>query len=266
MSKEGLAKDYYTESDVVFAQSRTLIIGLTLVAILAGVGIAFFLARSISSAAQQMVGVAEGIAAGELDHKITIKSKDEMGDMAASFTQMITYLQGMAGVAQKLAARDLTENVTPISAKDVLGNAFKDMVDSLRNSVSQVAESASSLGAASEQLASAANQAGQATSQISTTIQQVAKGTAQQSESVNKTATSVEQMSRAIEGVARGAQDQTKAVTQAAQITNQIASAIQQVSVNAQAGAKGSEKAAQVAQGGAANRHCHHPGHGNHPG
>jgi methyl-accepting chemotaxis protein len=236
-------------------QTSQLVLNVTLwgnlFAISIGMGTAFFLARSISSAAQQMAAVAEGIAAGELDRKITVKSKDEMGDMAASFSRMIAYLQGMAGVAQQLAVRDLTQNVTPISEKDVLGNAFKGMVDSLRNSVSQVAESASSLGAASEQLASAADQAGQATAQISTTIQQVAKGTAQQSESVSRTATSIEQMSRSIDGVARGAQDQTKAVAKAAQVTSQIASAIQQVSVNARAGVKGSEKAAEVAQGGA---------------
>jgi methyl-accepting chemotaxis protein len=250
-SKEGLAKDYYTQTDNIFIQSRNLVIGLTIFSVLVGAAIAFFMARAISSAARQMAGVAEGIAAGELDHKITVKSKDEMGEMANSLSRMIAYLQGMAGVAQKLAVGDLTQNVTPISQKDVLGNAFKGMVDSLRNLVGEVAENASSLGAASEQLAAAANQAGAATGQISTTIQQVAKGTAQQSESVNRTATSVEQMSRAIDGVAKGAQDQTRAVGKAAEVTSQIASAIQQVSSNAQAGAKGSEQAATVAQGGA---------------
>ena len=46
--------------------------------------------------------------------------------------------------------------------------------------------------------------------EIATTIQQVARGTAQQSESVNRTATSVDQMNRAIEDVARGAQEQSE--------------------------------------------------------
>ena len=249
-NKEGLAKDYYMETDQVFFRSRNLIIGLSIFSVLVGAVIAFFLSRSISGAAQQMVTVADGIAAGELDHTITVRSKDEIGDMAASFSRMIAYVQSMAGVAQRLAVGDLTQNVTAISEKDVLGNAFKGMVDSLRSLVGEVADNANLLASASQQLASAANQAGQATSQISTTIQQVAKGTAQQSESVSRTATSVEQMSRAIDGVARGAQDQTQAVTKAAEITSQIATAIQQVSSSAQAGAKGSEKAAAVAEGG----------------
>ena len=103
---------------------------------------------------------------------VKVKSKDEVGQMASTFNLMIEGLQNT-------------------------GAAFETMAGNLRGIVGQVAENASSLGAASEQLASAANQAGQATSQIATTIQQVAKGTAQQSESVSRTASSVEQMSRA---------------------------------------------------------------------
>jgi methyl-accepting chemotaxis protein len=174
-----------------------------------------------------------------------------MGDMASSLTRMIVYLQGMAEVAQKLAGGDLTSNVVPISERDVLGNAFKEMVENLRRLVGEVTESVGSLGLASEQLASAADQAGQATTQIATTIQQVARGTVQQSEAVTRTATSVMQMGQAIDGLARGAQEQAKAVGKSSDITIQITSAIQQVSANAQAGAKGSEKAAEAARGGA---------------
>jgi methyl-accepting chemotaxis protein len=250
-SKEALALDYYEQSDLVFAQTRNLIIGLTLFSIILGFSVAFFIARSISNAAKQMAGIAEGISAGELDHKITVTSKDEMGDMANSFTRMIAYLQTMAGVAEKLAVGDLTQNVPPISSRDVLGNAFNGMVDNLRNLVGEVTESAFALGSASDQLASAASEAGQAIAQISSTIQQVARGTAQQSESVNRTAASVEQMSQAITGVAKGAQDQTNAVNQAAERTGQITEAVRRVAANAQAGSKGSEKAAEVAQGGA---------------
>lgn len=250
-SKETLAGTFATESTAMFVSARNTVIILTIFSMVIGMGIAFFLARSISMAAQQMAGVAEGIAMGELDHKIAINSRDEMGEMATSFTRMITYLQSMAEVAQKLAMGDLTQSVTPLSTRDMLGNAFKEMVESLRGLVGEVSDSVTSLGTASEQLASAADQAGQATSQIATTIQQVARGTVQQSEAVTRTAASVMQMGQAIDGLARGSQDQSKAVSRSSDITVQITSAIQQVSVNAQAGAKGSEKAAETARGGA---------------
>ncbi|MCB9134510.1 MAG: MCP four helix bundle domain-containing protein [Anaerolineales bacterium] len=250
-SKQNLANNFATESATIFVRVRATVIILTIVSIVIGMVVAFILARSISSAAQQMASVAEGIAMGELEHKISIKSRDEMGEMATSFTRMIKYLQDMAGIAQKLAGGDLAQSVTPVSAHDILGNAFKEMVESLRGLVGEVSDSVISLGTASEQLASAAEQAGQATSQIATTIQQVARGTVQQSEAVTRTAASVMQMGQAIDGLARGGQDQSKAVNRSSDITVQITSVIQQVSVNAQAGARGSEKAAETARGGA---------------
>jgi methyl-accepting chemotaxis protein len=245
-----LADQSYNNSSTVFTQSRNLILIIVALAVLIGLVIAFYLSRSISSAARQMAEVANGISLGELDHAITVTSQDEMGDMAAAFTRMIAYLQAMAEVAGRMAKGDLTASVTPVSSRDRLGNAFKEMIDSLRVSVGELAANAASVSAASEQLAAAANQAGQATSQISTTIQQVANGTAQQTSSVTRTATSVEQMSHAIDGVARGAQEQNQAVAKAAEMTSRISAVIAQVLSNAQAGAKGSEEAAQVAKGG----------------
>ena len=245
-------------SQAAIARMKTMMLFGGLLTSLGALIIGAILAKTVTKPLVIAGLFVKNLGVGNLNRNQSIEIKkslagmgDEVGDVGRGVINAETYMIEMAEVAQRIAEGDLTAALTPKCAEDELGIAFNRMITNLRSSVSQVAESASSLGAASEQLASAANQAGQATSQISTTIQQVAKGTAQQSESVNKTATSVEQMSRAIDGVARGAQDQTKAVTQAAQITNQIATAIQQVSTNAQAGAKGSEKAAQVAQGGA---------------
>jgi methyl-accepting chemotaxis protein len=249
--KQALFNKRAAEAQQTYASARLSIIGGMAAALLVGIGVAFFLARSISSAARQMADAAEAIATGELDRKITVKSKDEIGDMAASFERMIIYLQGMAGVAQKLAIGDLTQNVTPISNNDVLGNAFKDMVDSLREAVGQVAESASAVSSAASQLASASEQSGEASRQIATTIQQVALGTAQQTAGVTKTSASVEQMNRAIEGVARGAQEQAKAISQASLVTSRISAAIEQVTSNAQAVTRDSAEAASHSRDGA---------------
>jgi methyl-accepting chemotaxis protein len=156
---------------------------------------------------------------------IAITSKDEVGQMAAAFNNMINRLQE-------------------------IGLAFDNMSDRLKDAVGQVAENASGLGAASSQLAASANQAGQATSQIASTIQQVARGTAQQTEGITHTAASVEQMKRAIDGVAKGAQEQAAAVAKASTLTAQITTVITQVAGSAQLGASGSTKASEVAHAG----------------
>ena len=61
-----------------------------------------------------------------------------------------------------------------------------------------------------------------ATQQISMTFQEIARGTQQQSMTINQTVNSVEQVTMAIDGVAKGAQEQAQAVNKASEVTNLI--------------------------------------------
>ena len=220
----------------------------TLLAVIVGLGIAFFLARSLSNAAILMVKTAEliaqtdlpafdvfasAIAAGDLTKSVSVTTKivnyestDEMGDLARAFNVMITRLQGV-------------------------GTNFAEMTTNLRDVISQVAENASAVAAAASQVSSAAEQSGEATNQIAATIQQVALGTAQQTEGVTKTSAAVDQMSRAIRGVAQGAQEQAIAITKASEVATRINTAIAQVSNNAQTVTKDSAEAARQSKNGA---------------
>ena len=157
---------------------------------------------------------------------VKITSSDEIGELGEAFNDMIAHLQEM-------------------------GQSFSVMVSSLRSLVSNLSQNANHLSQASDQLAQAAGLAGRTTHQIATTMQQVAQGINQQTDSIGKTAGSVEQMGRAIDGVAKGAQEQSQAVARAATITSQITTAIQNVSGSARAGAQGATRAAETARSGA---------------
>ena len=229
-------------------------IGVSLLGILLGLLLTRSVHLPLAIIRQSMTNLAVGNLSRDASEAARVKvhkMKDEIGELGRNMRDTRLYVAEMSEAATRIAAGDLTVQVAPRSEKDELGTAFARMTVKLHEVVSQIEDSATSLHAASNQLATNADQAGQAAGQISSTIQQVARGTAQQTESVTRTATTVEQMNHAIEGVAKGAQDQSLAVTQAAEITNQIATAIQQVNSNAEAGAKGSEQAAQVARGGA---------------
>ncbi len=158
--------------------------------------------------------------------KLNLRSEDEVGQMA----------QALDGII---------ENLVNVS------NSFQQMTTNFRNVLLDVHSNANEVGASSSKLALTASQAGLATAQIATTVQQVAKGITQETDSISRTAQSVEQMSRAIDGVARGAQDQTASVTKAAEITSDISKTIAQVAGNAQSVTKDSADAAEAARLGA---------------
>ncbi len=252
-----VADELYKDSGVTYANSVKILMIVSVVGVLLALGAGLLITSSFNKPLNIMAGAMNNLKEGNLNRDIAQDVKnsimvrnDEIGSVGKGLAATETYLMEMSEVANRLANGDLTVNVTPRSEKDELGNAFSNMVANLRQSVSQVAESADAVSSASTQLAAAANQAGLATNQIATTVQQVAKGTNQQSESVTRTASSVEEMSRAIDGVAKGAQDQSSAISKASNITSEISNAIQQVTGNVSAVTKDSASTTDAANRG----------------
>jgi len=244
---EQQTSEAYTSATQLAANSfLTILASVILVSL-----VAFMIARSITQPVKLMANTANRLALGDIDQSLDYTSKDEYGILADSIRQMLGYQREMVSVANAISKGDLTGNIQPKSEKDNLGHAFKMMTESLHATIRHVARSATSLTSASEQLAFSAGQAGQVTSQIATTVQQVAKGITMETESITRTAASVEQMSQTISTVARGTQEQNVSVASATAITSQINQTIQQVAGNAQVVTSVSAGAAEAARTGA---------------
>jgi methyl-accepting chemotaxis protein len=189
----------------------------TLLALLLGVAIAYRTSRSITEPLTELMNVADQIAnAGELDHNIDIQRDDEIGALARTFNQMVTYLKEMAAVSESIAGGDLTVRVQPRSAHDTLGNAFSRMVEGLRTLVRNVRDAASQVASGSSQVAGASDesakislQASSAIDEVTSTmhemsinVQNMVKNTQVQASSVSETSASIDQMVASIQRVA----------------------------------------------------------------
>ncbi len=243
ISEKETSEAYASTNRLAMISIITIVISVLLIFI-----VAFVIARGITRPVKLMAKTANRLALGDIDQTLDYVSKDEYGILADSIRQMIGYQREMSVVASSISRGNLTETIQPKSDKDSLGHAFKAMIESLHTTIRHVAQSANTLTSASERLAISADQAGLATSQIATTVQQVAKGITMETESVTRTAASVEQMSETITVVSRGAKEQTMSVANAAAITTQISQTIQQVAGNAQAVTSVSAGAAEAAR------------------
>ncbi len=190
------------------------------------------------------------VATGNLNHDLSLKSKDELNEMETMVNHFLKNLRNISHIATQVADGDLTQQVTPISVNDTLGVAFSGMIANLGKAMKEIHNETVRLEKSSSQLAINAQQAGLASSQIAVTIQQVAMGTTQQSDSVTKTAVSIEQMSRAISDVANGAHEQSLSASKAADVTEKLDQAINQVAENAEKVKLESEKASSAASKG----------------
>ena len=201
------------------AATATIVIALisTLLALVLGGAIAFSTAKSITEPLNSLMKVARQIGdAGDLEHEIDIRRKDEIGELARTFTNMVTYLKEMASVSEAIAGGNLTVDVQPRSKSDTLGNAFARMIEGLRNLVRNVRDASSQVAGASSQVASASDESAKISMQTSSAIDEVTstmhemsvnvqnmvKSTQVQASSVSETSASIDQMVASIQRVA----------------------------------------------------------------
>ena len=180
-----------------YRSSRSMTIALLIGALLFGAGIAWIVARGIASGVGQMLRAARGLAQGDIEQHIAVRSRDEIGAMAVAFEEMIAYNREMAGHAGEIAGGDLTITVTPKGDRDALGTAFAEMVTNLRGLVSEVNESAGVLSSASQQLASTSEETGHAVGEIASAVSDVAQGAERQVRMVASTREAIQEAARA---------------------------------------------------------------------
>src|SRR5258708_638521 len=146
----------------------------TLAAVLAGLFVAFYTAKSITEPLTHLITVAREIGdSGDLDQNIDIHPNDEIGALATTFNNMLAYLKEMAGVSMAVAEGDLSVEVVPRSKRDTLGNAFLRMSHGLQELVRTTRDSASQVSAGSNQVAGAADESAKVSVQASSAIEEV---------------------------------------------------------------------------------------------
>ncbi len=229
--------------------TKSFILVGTIIAILAGAAVAYFLSRSISNGVSAVGSAMNRIAVGDLNSEVNISSKDEIGDMAVSYRGMQTYLGEMAQ-AEQIGAGNLTVQVRPKSEDDALSNAFVKMLTNLRGLIGQVNTSADGVAGASSQLASAAEETGKATGGVASATQQVAEGSNDQAKSVEGTNNAMSELSKAIDQIAQGSQEQASSVERTTTMVNQVSSATSEVATSAQAAAEGARQTSEAAKNG----------------
>src|SRR5215468_12575206 len=205
--------------DAAGKSTIVLSVTFTLAALFVGGFIAFRTAKSITDPLSNLMTVAHKIGnTGDLDHNIEIDTQrnDEIGELARTFANMVTYLKEMAAVSEAIANGDLMVEVEPRSKQDTLGHAFQQMVQSLRGLVRSVRDLASQVASASSQVAGASDESAKISLQgssaidevtstmheMSVNVQNMVKSTQTQASSVSETSASIDQMVASIQRVA----------------------------------------------------------------
>ncbi len=133
--------------------------------------------------------------------------KDEVGQTAAGFAQMMDRLITSSETLEKVAAGDLTVQVDKAGPDDTLGNAIETMVDNLNGMFGDI---------------------NTATEQVSIGSNQIADGAQALSQGATEQASSVEELSASIAEVLAQTQDNTQNANDALETVNEAGRLMEQ--------------------------------------
>jgi methyl-accepting chemotaxis protein len=210
-----VAEASQADAEDAAATTRTLSIVLLLAGIAISLAAAFLLTRHVAGGLGRIVTAARGIARGDVEQDVKLTSNDELGDAGKAFGEMVEYLEGSVAVADRIAAGDVSFDVTPRGEQDALGNAFCRMTGSLRVALGDVRGSVTTVSSASHEMSGAAQEAGRAVGEIADAIQRIAESAEQQARQLSETRQLVGDVVHGIEDSARTADETARAADDA---------------------------------------------------
>lgn len=222
----GMMADSVKRVDAHAASAMHSSLILSLLAFVLGLTGTFAISRAITGPVHQAVKLANAIALGDLNHKLELEQRDEVGQLAAALNQMAGNLQGTATLAGKVSEGDLNVEVRLLSDKDMLGQALQKMVTNLRTVVSEVAGAAGQVATGSEEMSATAQQLSQGATEQSAAAEETTASMEEMTSSIQQNADNARQTDQIATKVATDAKSSGEAVVQTAGAMKQIAEKI----------------------------------------
>ncbi len=124
----------WTEAMQPIIQLRYYLIGITFLILFVTTVITFFLSNAISQPIMKLRAVIKQLAKGIIPkHTVSVKSEDEVGQMAEAINQLIAGLERTSVFAKEIGAGNFNTSFVTLSEYDTLGLSLIQMRDELKN-------------------------------------------------------------------------------------------------------------------------------------
>lgn len=206
------AKTLNATATKTYQQTVVFLVGLTLLAIIAAILVAFILTRSITKPLSKTVEFARRIADGDLTHEIDVNQRDQVGELATALSRM--------------------------------ANRLKEMISTILESSRQVTFSSGEISTGVQQLASGAQhqastleETSAAVEELTVSVEQVAGHAQGQAASVEESSSkmaemqgSAERVSETLRDVSSSSEGSTQRARAGMESVSQVVDAIRSIS------------------------------------
>lgn len=171
--------------DVDYMYKAEIAVGiLTVIGVIIGLFVEFQVIRDIRRPVQVLQAATQRLTEGDIEVELTKYGNNELGELTDDIEKLTINTKYQASVAERIASGDLDFQVDVKSSKDVLGNAFAQIVReqntmllNIRESAEQVALGADQVSGASQSLAQGATDQASAIQQVTASIDEIAEST-----------------------------------------------------------------------------------------
>jgi methyl-accepting chemotaxis protein len=209
-----------------YDNTRLLLIGVTVISLVAGIGAAVWMALTISRSLARSTALANAVAIGDLSQQVEVKSNDEIKDMVVALNRMTENLRASADVADRIAGGDLTVETKRLSDQDTLGIALESMSGRLRTVVTEATNAATNVLSGSQELSSGSAQLSEGATEQASAAEQASASMEQMAANIKQNADNATQTEKIARQSAIDAQKSGEAVGRAVQAMQTIAEKI----------------------------------------
>ncbi len=213
-------------TDLQYANSRFILVSMTIVLIVFSLGCATWISLNISRGLKRAVNLADAVAIGDLDQNIEHKSNDEIRDLVNAMSTMTGNLRITAGIANQISNGDLTVSPKPLSDKDTLGLALEQMVERLRGVVADALSAAENVSAGSQELSASSEQVSQGATEQAASAEEASAAMEEMASNIKQNADNAAQTEKIARQSAKDAEASGEAVSRAVDAMRTIAEKI----------------------------------------
>jgi methyl-accepting chemotaxis protein len=209
-----------------YAQSRNLLVMMTIGLIIVSSASAIWILLNISRGLKRAVNLADAVSIGDLEQDIEHRSNDEIRDLVASMSRMTSNLRNTATIANQIANGDLTVSPKPLSDKDTLGIALEQMVERLRGVVADAIAAAENVSSGSQELSASSEQVSQGATEQAASAEEASASMEEMAANIKQNADNAAQTEKIARQSAKDAEASGEAVSRAVEAMRTIAQKI----------------------------------------
>ncbi len=165
---------YIDDLNAVVTQIFWSVMGLLLAAVLISGGLVFMLARMISRSLHRAVEMIEEMEKGHLGIRLNMNQTDEVGRMAIAMDRFADSLQNeVVASLQKLAAGDLTFDISPRDEQDEVRGSLKQLEIQLNDIMGQIQTAGELIAAGSVHVSDSSQSLSQGATESASSLEEI---------------------------------------------------------------------------------------------